>query len=658
MAVHGDVTEPTGGADAYPVGFCALFRFQVPATGFITKIGGWAKTEAVPSTEAFRFFVDEGDATNVETGSANRRYLSPSNIPLTTAQSVAGDYLETLASPLAVTEDEWLWIGMAAMATNEVRFMYETLTGGRIIDYAYGGGSAPPSDPLNSGDVNYYDDYRYGIWFEYETDAGQTVTVALVDNTQTFHAGTVTPGAVSVSAPLLDNNQTFHAGTVTPGQVSLAAPLVQNDQTFHNGTVTPGTATLTAPLTDNNQTFHAGTVTPGAVTLTAPLVQNDQTFHAGTVASIVNLTAPLVQNDQTFHAGVVTPGAVTVTAPLVQNDQTFHSGTVTPGAVTITAPLVQNDQTFHNGTVVASGLILVPLVDNQQVFHAGTVTPGAVTIEAPLVQNDQTFHSGVVGSIINLTAPLVDNQQTFHNGVVTPGAVTITAPLLDNAQTFHAGIVTPGQVILGAPLVDNQQTFHSGTVTLPGVILGAPLVDNQQVFHTGIVTPGPVTISAPLVDNTQTFFSGIVYRDTADMARDEILSLFYSYWTAQTPVIHGSVINVLWDGLDAQTPPPVDTPYARVTCRHTRSRQTTFAEAGQRRFTRYGLISVQVFAPLLTGDGLSFSEKEAIIARDAFEGKSTAMGIWFRNARIVDIGPSGPFYQSNVLVEFEYDEFH
>ena len=144
---------------------------------------------------------------------------------------------------------------------------------------------------------------------------------------------------------------------------------------------------------------------------------------------------------------------------------------------------------------------------------------------------------------------------------------------------------------------------------------------------------------------------------TFESARDEILGLFRAHWVAQTPALNGGQpIRVEWPGVDAGGPPPADKPWARIALRHTTSRQSTFGPAGGRRFTRPGLVTVQIFAPLSAGQGLSLAEKCAIIARDAFEGRGTASGIWFRNARIQEIGRTGAWQQFNTVVEFQYDE--
>jgi len=144
---------------------------------------------------------------------------------------------------------------------------------------------------------------------------------------------------------------------------------------------------------------------------------------------------------------------------------------------------------------------------------------------------------------------------------------------------------------------------------------------------------------------------------TFETARDEILGLFRTHWNAQTPALNaGQPIRVEWPGVDSQSAPDPDKPYARITVRHATSRQLTLAPPGQRRFLRPGLVTIQTFAPVSAGGGLSLAEKLGIIARDAFEGRGTASGIWFRNARIQEIGRTGAWQQFNTVVEFQYDE--
>lgn len=146
---------------------------------------------------------------------------------------------------------------------------------------------------------------------------------------------------------------------------------------------------------------------------------------------------------------------------------------------------------------------------------------------------------------------------------------------------------------------------------------------------------------------------------TFETARNELFGLFHAGWTAGTPAVNGgSVPEVRWQGVpvDNDVPPPADSPWARIQIRHGEAAQSSFTPTAKKRYTRTGVVTVQIFSPLSQGGGLLLGEKLAIIARDCFEGENTASGIWFRNARIAEIGPDSTWFQFNVTVEFEYDE--
>lgn len=139
-------------------------------------------------------------------------------------------------------------------------------------------------------------------------------------------------------------------------------------------------------------------------------------------------------------------------------------------------------------------------------------------------------------------------------------------------------------------------------------------------------------------------------------ARDEIQGLFWAAWQALAPAANGGQLPaVQWQGVEAD-PPAADKPFARVTVRHGTGRQGTFGQTGARRFVRPGIVTVQVFAPISKGGGLTLAQTLAIIARNAYEGVGTASGIWFRNARTQEIGVSGAWFQINVTLDFEYEE--
>lgn len=75
----------------------------------------------------------------------------------------------------------------------------------------------------------------------------------------------------------------------------------------------------------------------------------------------------------------------------------------------------------------------------------------------------------------------------------------------------------------------------------------------------------------------------------------------------------------------------------------------------QRRYRVYGMVTVQCFT--LFGDGQDSADIISGLVKSAFRGVNTgADAITFRNARVVDVGHDGPYLQTNVIAEFDYDE--
>jgi len=136
-------------------------------------------------------------------------------------------------------------------------------------------------------------------------------------------------------------------------------------------------------------------------------------------------------------------------------------------------------------------------------------------------------------------------------------------------------------------------------------------------------------------------------------ARDEILLQFKTAWDAGTPPIP----LLIYD--DKHVDLPNNASYARITIQFTTAVQSTVGGrvslgGGGQRFRRFGLITVQIFS--ISGDGLTVADPLVDLAVDAFEGTSTGSDrIEFRNVRATDIGQDGPWYQTNVVAEFEYD---
>lgn len=137
---------------------------------------------------------------------------------------------------------------------------------------------------------------------------------------------------------------------------------------------------------------------------------------------------------------------------------------------------------------------------------------------------------------------------------------------------------------------------------------------------------------------------------TFRQARDEINKQFTDAWKLANPTFP-----IVYDDFGPVTVPKTALPWARLSMRHNRGEQETLAAPlGNRLFLRDGLVTVQVFAP--SGEGLTRAYDLAKVAADAFEGKATPGGVWFRSVRLREVGPDGNWFQVNIIADFQYNE--
>ena len=131
---------------------------------------------------------------------------------------------------------------------------------------------------------------------------------------------------------------------------------------------------------------------------------------------------------------------------------------------------------------------------------------------------------------------------------------------------------------------------------------------------------------------------------TITEARNEILTLFRTAWLAQgsPPPLY------FWD---TTADPPTDPSWVLVIVRHADGGNDAI---GNTLFSREGLVTVQIMTEF--GEGLTLSDALTKVALDAFQGKATPGGVWFRNVRAREVGPDGQWFHVNVLAEFEYTE--
>lgn len=143
------------------------------------------------------------------------------------------------------------------------------------------------------------------------------------------------------------------------------------------------------------------------------------------------------------------------------------------------------------------------------------------------------------------------------------------------------------------------------------------------------------------------------------IARNSMATMMATFWAAQdwAALGIGAAPFIEWQGRGADSGPSVTLPYAIWAARHSAAPQRGLSDQfGYQNYETIGLITVQCKAPLIDGNGFEVAERMAIIARDAYRGKQTPDCIWFRNARIQEVGPDAGWFLFNAYIEFEYDE--
>lgn len=139
---------------------------------------------------------------------------------------------------------------------------------------------------------------------------------------------------------------------------------------------------------------------------------------------------------------------------------------------------------------------------------------------------------------------------------------------------------------------------------------------------------------------------------TITQARDEMLGTLRTAWQASTI---SAELPLLYPDTADDTP-PTSGAWGRVNVQHgSRGQATLSNESGRRRYRATGFITVQLFTP--RGRGLTLTDQLIGVVLDAFDGVTTSPGhVTFARGRVREVGPDGQWFQTNVLVDFEYDE--
>ena len=142
-----------------------------------------------------------------------------------------------------------------------------------------------------------------------------------------------------------------------------------------------------------------------------------------------------------------------------------------------------------------------------------------------------------------------------------------------------------------------------------------------------------------------------------EQALADIFGLFNIAWTAKTTAIVGYIPNVAWPGIEQPTTPDRSKFWARVSQKTSFETQSTLrnGDNGQR-YTNQGTLYVQIFCPVSEVGSISKGRRLATLARDAFRGKHSLNGVWFRNAKIVEMPTEQDWFAFTAQVDYIYDE--
>lgn len=146
---------------------------------------------------------------------------------------------------------------------------------------------------------------------------------------------------------------------------------------------------------------------------------------------------------------------------------------------------------------------------------------------------------------------------------------------------------------------------------------------------------------------------------TLEEAYNDVAKMFNDGWTAMTPPSQLTAAPlVVWDDVEPDNKPDDGAvSWARFTMRHGFGTQRTIGGSpGSKVFERTGIVTVQIFTP--RGFGLLLGQRLGKICLDIFEPGPSPLGVLFRDISAREVGtPAGdPWFQTNVQMDFEYDE--
>jgi hypothetical protein len=140
-------------------------------------------------------------------------------------------------------------------------------------------------------------------------------------------------------------------------------------------------------------------------------------------------------------------------------------------------------------------------------------------------------------------------------------------------------------------------------------------------------------------------------------AKNEIFGAVASNWAAVLAPIVGTNNELRYFGLKYSSEVPVTKYWGRLSIQTVSEDQETLRNE-VRRYRSYGLVFVQLFAPINDSQAATKLDQIADALRNLFRHCTAADNVQFSRARIADnIDPEAAWLRANVVAEFEYNQF-
>lgn len=129
-----------------------------------------------------------------------------------------------------------------------------------------------------------------------------------------------------------------------------------------------------------------------------------------------------------------------------------------------------------------------------------------------------------------------------------------------------------------------------------------------------------------------------------------MFEILRTYWNSITPKL-GPIIRPNIKG--ATSVPEQNIVWCRFTPQTVERIQSSLScQNCKRRFTVFGVLTIQLFSPIGEGN----SQIDDIVTSIVNLYTNHKGDLWFRNVRWREIGESGAFYQTNIICDYIYDE--